>query len=280
MRSIVITLCMLLGAWGAVAVFAPSVPDCAAAAFSPWEELETGLSLGQFYSEKDGVTIVAVRFDPAYFDFSLHMVSHEGSPAKSLEDWAEKHDLVAGINASMYLPDSRTSTGYMRSGGHINNIRVGMRLGAFFVAQPDAAGMPSAALVEKDDIDWQERIAHYSVVVQNFRITNARREILWPAGGSRTSIAAVGQDEDGHILFLHCREPIDAHAFAALLLELPLRITRTMYVEGGVQAGLVLRSGGHTRFWAGRRKMDFLSGTGAPVVLPNILGVRRKAQAQ
>ena len=247
---------------------------------SPWLAVEPGLCLARFYSASPPATIVALRAEPGHFRFSLHMASHEGKRPKALVQWAAEQDLVAAINASMYLPDVRTSTGYMRGAGHVNNTRMGGRLGAFFVAEPLDPALPAARLLERDsEPDMRATLERYQIVVQNFRLIGAGKRIFWPQGGAATSIAAVAQDKAGRIIFLHCREPITPHDFARLLLDAPLNITTAMYVEGGVEAGMLLRERGpqaRTHLWTGRRKMPFLSGGETPALLPNVLGIRRR----
>ena len=243
----------------------------------PWQELEPGLEYAEFDREdQSGSTVVVLRFAPEAFEFSLHMTSEVGAPQKTLRQWAESHDLVAAINASMYLPDGSTSTGYMRNGGHINNKKLAGRFGAFFVAQPDDAELPSVALLDKEGEGWEQKLAHYKVVVQNYRMINARRNILWSPGGPLYSISAVGQDGAGKMLFIHCREPIEAYAFASLLLHLPLDVRTVMYVEGGAQAGLALRTQGYSLSWGGRHPADFLVTGNVNAPLPNVLGVKRR----
>ena len=250
---------------------------------SPWLAVEPGLCLARLYSASPPATIVALRVEPNHFRFSLHMASHEGKRPKALVQWAEEQDLAAAINASMYLPDARTSTGYMRGAGHVNNTRVGGRLGAFFVAEPLDPALPAARLLERDsEPDVRATLERYQIVVQNFRLIGTGKRIFWPQGGAATSIAAVGQDKAGRILFLHCREPITPHDFARLLLDAPLDITTAMYVEGGVEAGMLLRERGpqaRTYVWTGRRKVPFLSDGDTPALLPNVLGIRRREAA-
>ena len=95
---------------------------------APWTTLEPGLEYAEFDSgDESNAKVVALRFDPARFVFSLHTTSEEGGSALTLRQWADKYKLVAGINASMYLPDGSTSTGYMRNGGHVNNGRIAGR---------------------------------------------------------------------------------------------------------------------------------------------------------
>ena len=89
-----------------------------------WTQLEPGLAFGEFQLNDSEARLTALRIDPARFDFILCASSQDGRPARALSDWGEQYDLTAAINASMYLPDGSTSTGYMRQGGHVNNKRL------------------------------------------------------------------------------------------------------------------------------------------------------------
>lgn len=112
-----------------------------------WTQLEPGLAFGEFQLNDSEARLTALRIDPARFDFILCASSQDGRPARALSDWGEQYDLTAAINASMYLPDGSTSTGYMRQGGHVNNKRLVQRFGAFFVARPDSPNLPPAAIL-------------------------------------------------------------------------------------------------------------------------------------
>ncbi|MDR1686715.1 MAG: hypothetical protein LBR82_09850 [Desulfovibrio sp.] len=101
--------------------------------------LEPGLELAQAVvrggPDDREALFTMLRIDPLLHTFTLCMASEEGR-ARSLPDWSAQRDLRAGINASMYLPDGITSTGYMRNGESVNNENAGPRLGAFFAAGP------------------------------------------------------------------------------------------------------------------------------------------------
>lgn len=244
----------------------------------PWEE-QDGLDFAELplpLPEGPGPMLAVVRLPPENFDFVLCAVGRGKHPPLTLRQWAQREGLAAAINASMYLPDGVTSTGYLREGDYANNRRLARRFGAFFVAGPDDAALPAATIIDKDEPDWQDRLARYRLVVQNYRLISRDGRILWKPGGPRTAIAAVGVDAGGRILFLHCREPLDAHSFAEGLLRLPLDLRSTMYVEGGGQAGLVLRAGGIERDYAGRSAAEFLSAGSIRAALPNVLGARRR----
>lgn len=266
--------------------------------FSPaeapdWQFLAQGLEIA-FFPGLDGqgkaLEMVILRINPRDFVFSVHAATQEGQP-QSLTSWARRHGLTAAINASMYLPDGLTSTGYLRVGGHVNNSRMGERLGAFFVSEPgEAEGrkrdatpaardtLPEATLLDRTVDDWRNLLPRYRNVVQNYRIISADRRILWKPGGPRHAIAAVGRDGKGHILFIHCREPLTGADFGSLLLELPIDVRLVMYTEGGSQAGLFVQSGPVRRIWTGRHPADIWTSGGLAVPLPNVIGIRPRTR--
>ena len=241
-----------------------------------WRELEQGLFFGEFQLNDGDARLSVLRIDPAHFDFTLCARSQDNGPSRPLSQWGEQYDLVAAINASMYLPDGSTSTGYMRQGEHTNNGRIVQRFGAFFVAGPDEPGLPLAAIIDRDNPLWRQQMERYSLVIQNYRMINADRRILWSPGGPHYSISAVAQDGDGQILFMHCRQPVEAYAFAQQVLHLPLNVRTVMYVEGGGQAGLLVRSAALTRELVGLSPSGLLVTGDLRAVLPNVLGARRK----
>ncbi|WP_291438987.1 phosphodiester glycosidase family protein [Desulfovibrio sp.] len=260
-----------------VAAQAPSAAGVDELGKPAWRQLEPGLDFGEFQLTDSEALLTALRIDPAHFDFILCARSQDGGALRSLNQWAEQYGLTAAINASMYLPDGITSTGYMRQNGHYNNKRIVQRFGAFFVAGPDNPELPGAAIVDRDDPQWEQRISQYHLVIQNYRMTSADRRILWSPGGPHYSISAVAQDGDGRILFLHCRQPVEAYAFAQQLLHLPLNVRTVMYVEGGGQAGLLVRSADWKHELAGLSAAGLLVTGDLRAQLPNVLGAVRKA---
>ncbi len=242
----------------------------------PWKELEPGLGYAEL--EASGMRLVALRLDPARWDFVLCSAGRIGGEPRTLREWGEAEDLTAAINASMYLPDGLTSTGYMRDGDYLNNGRMVQRFGAFFAAGPDDPDLPGAVILDRDNDIWRELLPHYRLVIQNYRIINAERRILWSPGGPTYSISAVAVDGEGWVLFLHSLDPVEAYTFAQQLLHLPLDIRTVMYTEGGGQAGLYLRSAGLNLDFQGSRTLGFFVTGRVSVRLPNVLGARPRGQ--
>ena len=246
----------------------------ASAGRESWQTLEPGLEMAEFRLPDSESRLTALRIDPEYFDFVLCAASANGSQPATLGEWGSKEGLSAAINASMYLPDNLTSTGYMRSGSHVNNGRIMDRFGAFFVSGPRKDGLPKAQILDRDNQNWRELLEDYDTVVQNYRMTNSQRRILWSPGGPNYSISAVAQDGSGKILFLHSRLPLEAYSFVQQLLHLPIDARTIMYVEGGAQAGLLVHSGDMKRELSGLHAPSFLVTGNMKARLPNVLGIR------
>jgi hypothetical protein len=249
-----------------------------------WQELEPGLELGEFHAPDPGTSddaiITVLRIDPGHFDFRVYMASEHGEP-RTLDAWADDFGLVAAINASMYLPNHRTSTGLMRCGGHVNNGTINARFGSFLLSGPRREGLPEVRLVDRSFQDWRAALEDYSCAVQNYRIISLNGKNLWKPDNHAFSIAAVAQDHEGRVLLLHSRAPLSVHDFSANLLALPLDVRTAMYVEGGREAGLYVRSRLMTRAWSGGYS-SFLFAPAAPGLhpLPNVIGVTRKPAEQ
>lgn len=308
-----------------------------------WRILEKGLELGLFPAQfgDSKFEVVVLRIDPAEFVFSVYTVSQNGR-SLSLGEWARQHGLVAAINASMYLPDGVTSTGYLRAGETINNGRIVNKFGAFFVADPvrsgssenvlepagnaisemaaapelpaaahdspqplsgmsenkpnsvvpsseatasfvpvnsslkDVSDLPEADILDRSADNWEPLLSRYRMVVQNYRLISSDRRLLWTPGGPRHSIAAVGKDGAGRILFFLCREPLTGVEFGTLLLALPIDVHVVMYTEGGSQAGLLLDSATYRQIWMGRYLADIWTSGNLSAPLPNVIGIRRR----
>lgn len=250
-----------------------------------WLPLEDGLDMARLaYTARKGrdfsrrIIIRALRFDTERFDFRLFSSRWEAHGVPTMREWAERKNLTAAINASMYLKDGQTSTGYMRRGELTNNGRIVSRYGAFFVAGPREPGLPRAAVLDRDTDDWQHLLPRYDIVVQNFRLMGPDGAQLWPENGPEHAIAAIAEDLNGRILFLHCSDPASVHDFVeALGAHRELNINSAMYVEGGSEASLLLRLPGQLRLWNGMSPASYMfSSRGDAIPLPNILGVVRR----
>ena len=219
------------------------------------------------------VSATLLRIDPARFTFSLYMASERG--AKTLGGVAASENFVAAVNAGMFQRDGMTSTGYLRGETHTNNGHIAANFGAFFVALPDDSALPQARVLDKYEHDWQSLLNRYALVMQNYRMTTAGGRVIWKQASRIHSVAALSQDAEGRILFILCSSPVPAADFMTALLHLPLTLGTVMYLEGGSEAALLVNAGGLNMVEAGRH-ISGLWGGSANLILPNVLGVRRR----
>ena len=226
--------------------------------------------------ESVSVSATLLRIDPARFTFSLYMASERG--AKTLGGVAAGENFVAAINAGMFQRDGLTSTGYLRGETHTNNNHIAANFGAFFVALPDNPAFPQARVMDKYEDDWEALIKRYALVMQNYRMTTVGGRVIWKQAARIHSVAALSQDAEGRILFILCSSPVPAADFMTALLRLPLALKTVMYLEGGSEAALLINAGGINIVEAGRHTSGLWGGS-ASLMLPNVLGVRRRAES-
>ena len=247
-----------------------------------WKNLEPGLDLGTFKirdSDKGlQANINILRIDPDFFKFRLLNASAPGNGTMlSVKQWCLNNGLVAAINASMYRTDYRTSVSYMRTKNHINNpyLSKDKSILAFDSQEP---GIPEIRIIDRECEEFSGLKERYATFVQSIRMISCKGRNVWRQQLQKWSIAAIGTDKSGNILFIHSREPNSTHDFINFLLLLPLNINRAMYAEGGPEAQMyILSSGGEFEFAGVSENYPSAIGFGVESLpIPNVIGIARK----
>lgn len=206
-----------------------------------WQSLAPGMLLARIEMQQSvppRKPLTVLKLNPSQYALKLLSASREKSGPLPLREWAARAGAAAVINASMYLQDYRTSTGYMRSGDHVNNGRINAVFGAFLLFDPLDPDLPKVRILDRAAPGWQDTLSRYGSVVQNYRLIGPGRKNMWSPGGNVAQVASIALDSQGHVLFIFSNDMYAVHDFAALLLALPLDITQAMYLEGGAVAGL------------------------------------------
>ncbi len=247
-----------------------------------WISLEPGLDLGLFSSPHPAPvgdsTIRVLRIDPGRFDLRLlnSSATKERRPLTARE-WCERYRCIAAINASMFQTDSLTSVSLMRTGEHVNNPRLSKdrTVLAFDRLSPE---IPPVAMIDRDCDDLNEWSTRYRTLVQSIRMLSCAGKNVWTQQPKRWSTAAIGMDKSGRVLFIHVRSLFTTHDLVNVLIELPLDLSRAMYVEGGPEAQLYVEAGGRREEFVGSHEIAFhdddASDRAWPV--PNVVAVKRK----
>jgi hypothetical protein len=252
------------------------------AADKTWQQLEPGLELAEWETARKsshGDSVVRVlRVDLDRFLLRLANASaSKPRTNRSAREWAEREKLVAAINASMFQTDRKTSVALMTTSGHVNNRRVS-KDNAVLAFDPVSSDVPRAQIIDRACQDFGVLRKQYNSLVQNIRMISCQGKNVWAKQDRKWSIAAVAMDEEGRVLFVHSRSPHSVHDFINELLEFPLDVKNAMYVEGGPEAQLYVKSGDFEGEWLGSFETGFFEtddNTGAWPI-PNVIGVVRK----
>ncbi len=245
------------------------------------------------------ISIHALKFDLTYLNLSVFSAKWNDNKLLSIDEWIEKENLVAAINASMYLTDNLTSNGYFKKGELFNNAHIGKNLGGFFLSNPVQSDdndfiLPQTAIIYNNDVDlsrfgnknlnFLDVLNKYDAVVQNFKlfpkvnkinsdIISHEKNILWPSQ-RKHHIAAIAEDEENNIIFLFSEYIITIQEFAdTIQTDNKLKLQRAIYTEGGRQAVMGLNHHKFQKIWQGHSNLIFLPNTSK---LPNIIGVKYK----
>jgi hypothetical protein len=249
-----------------------------------WQRLDNGLYLGKFDSPKKSeicnYKIIILKIDPKFYSFKLLSASEHDNYLKTAKQWTNKFGLLATINASMYLAtDFNKSTGYMKNFNHVNNAHINRTFGAFMVFGPMDSSVPEVQIVDRHvQKNWKSLIKKYDTVVQNYRMINPKQQNVWRQSSNIFSIAAVGMDRSGNVLFIHSRSPFTVHDFNEVLLSLPINIYNAMYVEGGPEASLYIKINETEMNEVGSYETGFNENddNNSAWLIPNVIGIVKR----
>ena len=282
-RSVLWLLAVALVAIAASRTSSPPSPPPTPPAEATWRELEGGLELGVLPSPRPaavGDSLVRVlRIDPERFRFQLLNASAaKGGRPRTAREWCEAEGMVAAINASMYQTDHRTSVSLMRTREHTNNPRLSKDM-AILAFDRNVADVPEVTILDRECEDFESLRSRYGTLVQSIRMLSCRGRNVWSQQPRRWSTAAIAVDEQGRILFVHVRSPYSTHDLIDILRELPLKLTRAMYVEGGPEAQLFVRSGGVAVELVGSFETGFNENDDVAIAwpVPNVVAISRRA---
>ncbi len=252
-----------------------------------WQTLEPGLELGIFHNDKPSLfgsgKITVLRVDPKLWDLKLYSKQQFGyTSGLPTKEWSRRHNLVAAINAGMYLQDMTTHVGYMQSG----EIHQGRRVSSYHSLAafgPRTPGLAPFRIFDLDvtDADFDQIIKDYAQVVQNMRLIKRHGENRWGQQDKRWSGVALGEDKQGRALLIYSDDLLSMHDFNELLLSLPLDLIAAQHLEGGKEAQLYINLPNYTKELNNNINRFYLGQDGdlGAWPIPNIIGVSRKVDA-
>jgi hypothetical protein len=186
--------------------------------------------------------VTLVHVDPERYEFRLLTAERHGAP-RTAEQWLGEFDLLGVINASMYMPNLR-STGLMIDDDKLNNPAVNPRFqGVFAFGARDEADPPVVFTgTDCEGFDLDELRARYRSVVQNYRLLDCEGTPLHWEDRKLYSAAAIGLDRRGWVVFVHSGSPSRTQDLARWLAQPKWGLVAAHFVEGGTDASLLVQT--------------------------------------
>jgi hypothetical protein len=214
-----------------------------------WKQLDKGLDYieinGPHVSKFSDSKVCVLKINPEYFEFSLVVATQYDSSLKTIKDWCDTMNLTGAINAGMYsLKDHISGVGFMQSFDHINNPVIKESFNALAVFNPKNESVPSFQIVDMVNQDWNSLKRNYNSCFQSIRmIDNIHQGIYWKKKPLLScSMSVLATDKSGNVLFLFARSPYNANEFIKFMLSPALNIQTAMYLEGGPEASLYVKT--------------------------------------
>lgn len=249
---------------------------------SSWEKVDEGLFFAQFdppdkASIKDS-KITVVKVNPTYYSFKLLCASELGKIRLTTKEWCKRYHLISAINAGMYQRDGLTNVGYMKNFSHINNSRLNSVYQAVLAFNRVGEDIPEIQIIDLRCQDFEKLKPKYQTLIQNIRMISCNQENVWAQQNKRWSLAVMGVDKGGNILFIFSEGPYSGYDFNNILLSLPLSIFNAMYLEGGREASLYFSANGFVLDKAGIYESAFNGNSIRPAAhpIPNVIGIVKK----
>lgn len=251
-----------------------------------WRLLEPGLEFARVDAPSPRRTaagpLFVLRVASDRFEVKLLSASLLGLKANPpAHQWATDHGVTVVVNAGMYQKDHASSVGYFRVGKRMNNRHRHRQHKSLLVSGPRKPGLPPVALLDADCDDLWKKAEDYDNVVQGIRMLSCKGNNVWKPGGRAYQQVAVGTDGKGRLLFVYRRAPATSHQFVEQVRSAGLGIRRMMYLEGGAEVSLFIRSakaeirlGGMknllTELWDNGSEATYLP-------LPNVIAIKSRS---
>ncbi|UCE03469.1 MAG: phosphodiester glycosidase family protein [Candidatus Latescibacterota bacterium] len=247
-----------------------------------WEALGVGIDLGHFavsHADSLKAEVLVLRADPQEWELRVHCASESDRSSMTAREWCERSGLVAATNAGMFDVDFNTHVGFLAVGDHVNSAAVN-HYKSVAVFGPKRAGLPRFRIVDVEEPKQQVTALcdDYENVVQNLRLIRRPGENRWQQQRRTWSEAALGEDDEGRILFIFSRTPLTMHDFNEALLGLEIGLVAAQHLEGGHEAQLFvalteLEIGGSVA-----TGFDTKRGARASLPIPNVIGLARRSK--
>jgi hypothetical protein len=214
-----------------------------------WSALDEGLDMtelpGPFVSAWSDSKVTVVRINPSFYSFGFTCSTQYDTVQRTVREWCEMAGWMGGINAGMYsLKDHRSGMGYLKNFEHLNNPVFRENYNALALFEPKEKNSPAFRIIDMDSNNAKSMADQYQCCLQSIRMIDGNGQaVYWKKKPIlRCSMSVLAIDQEGRMLWLFTRSPYTANEFIDFMLAAPLGIRTAMYLEGGPEATLFLKT--------------------------------------
>lgn len=214
-----------------------------------WKELLTGIYYAEvenpYHSKIGDNMITLVRINPEIIDADVYSATSYDSIKRTVMKWSEDYDLNVVINAGMYnLDNTLFAEGFLKSNSKMNNPRFKESFRMFAVFKPNKEKLKIFDMVDAENEIIEGLVENYNSAFQSIRMIDCHaRQVIWkPRRTIYSSMCVLGIDKNNQVVIAFTRTPLSANQMSSLLLHLPINIRSAMYLEGGPEACLYIKT--------------------------------------
>jgi len=240
-----------------------------------WKKLGTGLHLSEYKIKKTSQygnsTITVLKIDPEVYNINLF-----NTDMLTVEQCADINQQVATINAGMFKHNGQ-NVGYMRHYSDFNNPMLNKDNAILAFNRIDDS-VPRVQIIDRKLQDWNELKTKYHSFTQSIRMVDKQGNNRWTLQDKMWSVACVAIDKEGNLLFIHCRSPYKMYDFINIMMSSEYNIENMMYLEGGPEASLFVKTDTAIIRRIGSYETGFQENNINKSYwgLPNIIGISRR----
>ncbi len=214
-----------------------------------WKTLLKGLYYAEidnpFHSKISDNIISLVKINPACFDMDVYSCTTYDSLPRKVSEWSKQFNLNVVINAGMYsLSNGIIAQGFMKSKNTCNNVVFKEGYRALAVFNPMDTLLPLFDIVDMEQEAYDRILKQYQTAFQSIRMIDHKgKQIVWkPKRLIYSSMCVLAVDDCHQIILVFSRSPLSANQMSELLLNIPLKVQSAMYLEGGPECNLYIRT--------------------------------------
>ncbi len=183
--------------------------------------------------------LILVKINPSFSRFELKSATiHNQNIPLPVNVWADTFGFDFVVNAGMYdLLKPLSSKGFFKVGNQFNNQQMNTSYNGVFIIDNEDVGIVDLKCNTVFDLSKQHSC------FQGMRMLDCEGEkIDWNKKKQSCSMLVASTDTKGNVYFIFSRSPYLHATFIDFLKMLPIEFRTTIYLEGGPETGLYLKT--------------------------------------